>query len=102
MRLIEAIIKPFKLDDVREALARISHQVATATAHLRTLAREIGIRLLDVPPGTPPGPNADFSRQSADLHRLATQPGEICGLGAAGVEGPTVRIRTGERGESAI
>ena len=30
-------------------LARISHQVATATAHLCTLTRDFGLRLLDVP-----------------------------------------------------
>ncbi|MBW1684273.1 MAG: alkaline phosphatase family protein, partial [Deltaproteobacteria bacterium] len=61
-------------------LARISHQVATATAHLRTLTRDFGLRLLDVPRGTPPGPNPEISRQSTNLHRLATRPGEKCGL----------------------
>ena len=61
-------------------LACISHQIATAAATLRTLAREIGIRLLDVLPRTRPGPNADFSRQGANQHRLATRPGEICKL----------------------
>ena len=64
-------------------LARISHQVATATAHLRTLAREIAARLLDVGSTTPPGPDDDFSCESTNLHRLATRPGEKCRLASA-------------------
>jgi hypothetical protein len=53
-------------------LARIIHEGPTAAAHLRTLEREIGARLLDVLPSTPPGPGADFSFQSTHLHDLAT------------------------------
>ena len=81
-----------------EALARISHQVATATAHLRTLARDFGVRLLDVPRGTPPGPNPEISRQSTNLHRLTTRPGEICGL-AVSVTKPerAIFVNTGVR-----
>jgi len=57
---------------VSRALARIIHEDPTATAHLRTLAREIGARLLDVLPSTPPGPATGFSSQSTHLHALAT------------------------------
>jgi hypothetical protein len=64
----------------RLLLARISHHVATATAHLRTLTRDFGVRLLDVPRGTPPGPNPEIPRQSTNLRRLATRRGGICGL----------------------
>jgi hypothetical protein len=40
---------PLTNDDlVRNGLARIIHKAPTATAHLRTLAREIGVPLLDV------------------------------------------------------
>jgi hypothetical protein len=47
-------------------------KLPTAAAHLRTLEREIGARLLDVLPSTPPRPGADFSFQSTHLHDLAT------------------------------
>ena len=62
------------------ALARNSHHVPTADAHLRTLARDFGVRLLDVPTGTPPGPNPEISRQSTNLRALATRRGEKSGL----------------------
>ena len=58
---------------------RMSHQPPTAAAHLRTLGREIGGRLLDVLSSTPPGPPPDFSSQSTHLHALATGAGETCG-----------------------
>ncbi len=61
-------------------LARISHQGATATAHLRALARELAVRLLDVGSTTPAVPNDDFSCESTKPHRLATHPGEKSGL----------------------
>jgi hypothetical protein len=61
-------------------LARISHQVSAAVADLRALANDLGPRLLDVPPGTPPGPRDEIVRQNTHLHDLATRPGEICGL----------------------
>jgi len=64
------------------ALAHISHHPSTAGAHLRTLARDLGLRLLDVPKGTPPGPNPEISRQSTNLHALATRGGEKSGLAA--------------------
>ena len=71
----------------RLLLARISHHVATATAHLRTLTRDFGVRLLDVPRGTPPGPNPEVPRQSTNRNYSlcsrrapATRRGEICGL----------------------
>jgi hypothetical protein len=60
--------------------ARISHHPSTAAAHLRTLTRDFGVRLLDVPTGTPPGPNPEISRQSTNLHALATRRGEKSGL----------------------
>jgi len=73
------------------AQARISDQVATTTAHLRTLAREIDVRLLDVGQLRLRGERsfkesecADFSRQSTNLHPLATRPGQKCGLDSPG------------------
>jgi hypothetical protein len=59
-------------------LARVSHH-----AHLRTLTRDFGVRLLDVPTGTPPVPNPEISRQSTNLHALATRRGERSGLARA-------------------
>jgi len=57
-------------------LARNIHEGPTADAHLRTLEREVDVRLLDVLPSTSPGPYADFSSQSTHLHALATGPHE--------------------------
>ena len=63
-----------------EVLARISHQVSTAAADpgMSTALRSVG--LLDVLSSTP----AETSRRApcshARLRRLATKPGEKCGL----------------------
>jgi hypothetical protein len=40
-------------------------KVRGEVVQMRALEREIGARLLDVLPSTPPGPGADFSFQSA-------------------------------------
>ena len=66
-----------------EDLARNIHEGPTAAVHLRTLEREIDVRLLDVLPSTSLGGAlrkesecADFSSQSTHLHALATDPHE--------------------------
>ena len=74
--LSEALVRSAR---ARQGLASKFHQVATATVHLRTLTRDFGVRLLDVPTGTPPGPAPEISRQSANLHALVTTRGEKCG-----------------------
>jgi len=68
----------------RFTLARVSHHASTAAAHLRTLTRDLEVRLLAVPAGTPPGPNPEISRQSTNLHALATRRGEKSGLSSRG------------------
>ena len=67
----------------RLALARNIHEGPTAAAHLRTLERDIDVRLLDVLRSTSLGGAlrkesecADFSSQSTHLHALATDPHE--------------------------
>ena len=60
----------------RYGAAGLAAHASTAAAHLRTLTRDFGVRLLDVPTGTPPGPNPEISRQSTNLHALATRRGE--------------------------
>jgi hypothetical protein len=61
-------------------LARISHQDATAATHLRALTRDPSLRVLDVASATPPHPSVAISCHGTDLRRLATRPGEKCGL----------------------
>jgi len=61
-------------------LARISHQVSTAAADpgMSTALRLVG--LLDVPSSTPAESSPRAPCSHARLHRLATKPGEKCGL----------------------
>ena len=61
-------------------LARISHQVSTAAADpgMSTALRSVG--LLDVLSSTPAGSSRRAPCIHARLRRLATEPGEKCGL----------------------
>jgi hypothetical protein len=63
-----------------ETLTRISHQPSTAAADpgMSTALRSVG--LLDVLSSTSAGPLGRASCIHARLHRLATKPGEKCGL----------------------
>jgi hypothetical protein len=82
---------------VFECLARLSHHASTAAAHLRTPARDLGLRVLDVPTGTPPGgalrkenEYPEISRESTNLHALATRRGEKSGLASVEREDPAL------------
>ncbi len=61
-------------------LARISHQVSTAAAHLRGLARDLFLRALGVASATPALPSVEIARKTAEMRGLATCPGEKCEL----------------------
>src|SRR3972149_3276540 len=63
-------------------LARISPQPSATAADtgMSTALRSVG--LLSVVSTTPPGPSRRAPCIHARLHPLATNPGEICGLGS--------------------
>ena len=112
MRLIEAIIKPFKLDDVRSALAEAGVEGLTVT-EVKGYGRQKGHTEIyrgaeyqvDLLPKIKIEVIVDEARVEAVVEAIATaaNTGKI-GDGkifVAGIE-EVVRIRTGERGESAI
>jgi hypothetical protein len=68
-------------------LARISHQASAAAADtgMSTALRSVG--LLDVVSTTPAGPSVATPCIHTRLHRLATNPGEKCGLAERGDDG---------------
>jgi hypothetical protein len=65
----------------RSPLARISHQLATAAADTGMSAALRSVGRLDVLSSTPAEPSGRAPSIHARLHRLATKPGEKCGLG---------------------
>ena len=66
---------------VATRLARISHRFSTATADKATLPRLFSTFDLDVTRHAVVRKPSNKSRHSNLLHRLATKPGERCGLG---------------------
>ena len=67
-------------DKAHFPLARISHQASTATAHWHTLPGFPSVGLLSVVSTTPARPSVGKASHTAPLSRLATNPGEKCGL----------------------
>jgi hypothetical protein len=62
-------------------LAHISHQASAATAPWHALSGFRSVGLLNVVSATPARPSVAKANHSAPLNRLATNPGEKCGLG---------------------
>jgi nitrogen regulatory protein P-II 2 len=112
MKLISAIIKPFKLDDVREALADVGVQGITVT-EVKGFGRQRGHTelyrgaeyVVDFLPKTKVEVAVDDDRTDAVIEAITTaaRTGKI-GDGKIFVSelGQAVRIRTGETDSSAI
>ena len=112
MKLISAIIKPFKLDDVREALADVGVQGITVT-EVKGFGRQRGHTelyrgaeyVVDFLPKTKIEVAVDDDRVDAVIDAITTaaRTGKI-GDGKIFVSelGQAVRIRTGETDSSAI
>jgi nitrogen regulatory protein P-II 2 len=112
MKLITAIIKPFKLDDVREAVADIGVQGITTT-EVKGFGRQLGHTELyrgaeyqvDFLPKTKVEMAVDDSvvEQAIEAIMNAAQTGKI-GDGKVFVSNleQVIRIRTGETGAEAI
>ena len=112
MKLIEAIIKPFKLDDVRDALSAIGVQGLTVT-EIKGFGRQKGHTelyrgaeyVVDLVPKLKLEVVAsdDQVESIVDAVASAANTGKI-GDGKIFVSGveEVVRIRTGERGEAAV
>ncbi|MFQ5416397.1 MAG: P-II family nitrogen regulator [Myxococcota bacterium] len=112
MKLIEAIIKPFKLDDVRDALAKIGVQGLTVT-EAKGFGRQKGHTelyrgaeyVVDLVPKLKLEVVARDDQVDAIVESIASaaNTGKI-GDGKIFVSAvrEVVRIRTGERGEAAI
>ena len=112
MKLISAIIKPFKLDDVREALADVGVQGITVT-EVKGFGRQRGHTelyrgaeyVVDFLPKTKVEVAVDDDRADAVIEAITTaaRTGKI-GDGKIFVSdlGQAVRIRTGETDSSAI
>ncbi len=112
MKLITAIIKPFKLDDVREALSDIGVQGITVT-EVKGFGRQKGHTelyrgaeyVVDFLPKVKVevAVGADVTEKVADAIRNAANTGKI-GDGKIFVSNieEVVRIRTGETGAEAL
>ena len=112
MKLITAIIKPFKLDDVREALSEIGVQGITVT-EVKGFGRQKGHTelyrgaeyVVDFLPKVKleVAVAADMSEKVIDTIRNAANTGKI-GDGKIFVTSleQTIRIRTGETGPDAL
>ena len=112
MKLVTAIIKPFKLDEVREALSAIGVQGVTVT-EVKGFGRQKGHTelyrgaeyVVDLVPKVKIDVVVDDAQVEPAIEaiRKAAQSGKI-GDGKIFVSAisDVVRIRTGERGASAI
>ncbi len=112
MRLIEAIIKPFKLDDVREALNAKGVEGLTVT-EVKGFGRQKGhtelYRGAEYVVDLLPKLKLEILVRDDDVEGVITAIAEAANTGKIG-DGKifvseisdVVRIRTGERGEAAI
>ncbi len=112
MQLIEAIIKPFKLDDVRDALQQVGVQGLTVT-EVKGYGRQKGhtelYRGAEYVVDLLPKVLVEVAVRDEDVDRVVEA---ILGAAASGKIGDgkifvqpieeVIRIRTGERGESAL
>ena len=72
---------------MKAPLARIAHQLPAATADKAALTRLFSTFDLDVTRHAVGRKSSNKYRHSNLLHRLATKPGERCGLGNEFLEG---------------
>jgi nitrogen regulatory protein P-II 1 len=112
MRLIEAIIKPFKLDDVREALNAKGVAGLTVT-EIKGFGRQKGhtelYRGAEYVVDLLPKLKLEILVRDEDVDELITAIAEAANTGKIG-DGKifvapvldVIRIRTGERGETAL
>ncbi len=112
MRMVEAIIKPFKLDEVRDALSELGVQGMTVT-EVKGFGRQKGHKelyrgaeyVVDLLPKLKLEIVVDDARVDSvvDAIARAANTGRI-GDGKIFVHAveDVIRIRTGERGESAV
>ncbi len=70
----------------KQVRARISHQAPAAAPNLRASTALRSARALNVLPSTPARPACRAPCIHAHLERLATKPGEKCGLGSEDIE----------------
>ncbi len=112
MKLIEAIIKPFKLDDVRDALQEVGVQGLTVT-EVKGYGRQKGhtelYRGAEYVVDLLPKIHIEIAVRDADVDRIVDAIISSASSGKIGdgkifvhpVE-EVIRIRTGERGEEAL
>ena len=112
MKLIEAIIKPFKLDDVREALQKVGVQGLTVT-EVRGFGRQKGhtelYRGAEYVVDLLPKIHNEIAVQDSDVDTVVDAVIRSASSGKIG-DGKifvhpleeVIRIRTGERGEAAL
>jgi len=112
MQLIEAIIKPFKLDDVRDALQGVGVQGLTVT-EVKGYGRQKGhtelYRGAEYQVDLLPKIHIEIAVRDEDVDQIVEA---IIGAASSGKIGDgkifvhpvedVIRIRTGERGEAAI
>lgn len=112
MKLIQAIIKPFKLDDVRDALQKVGVQGLTLT-EVKGFGRQKGhtelYRGAEYVVDLLPKLSIEIIVKDTDVDAVVDAITESANTGRIG-DGKifigdvddVIRIRTGERGESAI
>ncbi|MFP6628156.1 MAG: P-II family nitrogen regulator [Myxococcota bacterium] len=112
MKLIEAIIKPFKLDDVRDALQRVGVRGLTAT-EVKGYGRQKGhtelYRGAEYVVDLLPKIQIEIAVRDADVDKVVDAVISSASSGKIGdgkifvhdIE-EVIRIRTGERGEEAL
>ena len=112
MQLIEAIIKPFKLDDVREALNQKGVEGLTVT-EVKGFGRQKGhtelYRGAEYVVDMLPKLKLEILVRDDDVEGVITAISEAANTGKIGdgkifvsTVSDVIRIRTGERGEAAI
>ena len=112
MKLIEAIIKPFKLDDVRDALQQVGVRGLTAT-EVKGYGRQKGhtelYRGAEYVVDLLPKIQIEIAVRDADVEKVVDAVISSASSGKIGdgkifvhdIE-EVIRIRTGERGEEAL
>ena len=112
MRLIEAIIKPFKLDDVREALSAKGVEGLTVT-EIKGFGRQKGhtelYRGAEYVVDLLPKLKLEILVRDEDVEEVISAITEAANTGKIGdgkifvaAVSDVIRIRTGERGEAAL
>ncbi len=112
MKMVTAIIKPFKLDDVREALSEVGVQGITAT-EVKGFGRQQGhtelYRGAEYVVDFLPKVKIEAAVSEEDLEKVVDAVAKSANTGKIGDGkifvydlGQTIRIRTGETGKDAL